>query len=280
MRSDCFHRFLNQNVSESCRFIKEYTNLRPKIAIILGSGLGEFCFHLKEHTIINSTAIPHYPKSTVVGHRGNLIFGKLHRIPVLVFQGRVHYYETGDIETVLYPIRVAHALKIKTLIITNAAGGINTNFKPGDLMLIKDHINLTFENPLRPSDHLRGSFNSNLPKILYDDCLQKVIKKVALRENINLKEGVYCGLKGPSYETSAEIQMLRFIGADAVGMSTVNEVFLAVELGIRVAGISCITNMSTGISRQKLSHREVTEVADKVKQTFCKLVECTIKNIG
>jgi purine-nucleoside phosphorylase len=193
-----------------------------------------------------------------------------------VFQGRVHYYETGKIASVLYPIYVAHRLGIRTLIVTNAAGGVNREFKPADLMLMTDQINLTFENPLGDPP-LVPRHRKNAP--LYDDGLQQIIRKTADKKNIVLRRGVYCGITGPSYETAAEVKMVRLFGGDAVGMSTVNEVTLAQSLGMRVAGISCITNLSTGISDQKLSHAEVTEVADRVKQVFAGLLRGVIEQL-
>ncbi|MBI4811093.1 MAG: purine-nucleoside phosphorylase, partial [Ignavibacteriales bacterium] len=247
-------------------FIRRQINIRPKIAIILGSGLGEFAESISKPIIIKTNTIPHYPCSTVEGHKGNLIFGRLKKVSTLIFQGRVHFYETGDINTVLYPIRVAASLGIKTMLITNAAGGINRSFKPGDLMLIKDQINLTFENSLT------NTRRHSIHEPLYDSSLQEIIRNVAHIKQIHLKEGIYCGIKGPSYETAAEVEMIQRMGADAVGMSTVNEVTLATALGIRVASISCITNLSTGILNQKLTHEEVTDVASMVRQTFSELV--------
>jgi purine-nucleoside phosphorylase len=243
------------------------------MAIILGSGLGEFAESLTFKKVIDTSDIPHYPVSTVEGHHGKLIFGKLHSTPLLAFQGRVHYYESGKLESVLYPIRVAHNLGIKTLIVTNAAGGVNMTFEAGDLMMISDQINLTFENPLV------GTRKRSRKQKLYDENFQDTILKIAAEKKIKLQRGVYCGVKGPSYETAAEIEMVRRLGGDAVGMSTVNEVSLAVALGIHVAGISCITNLATGILDLKLSHAEVTDVANKVKHTFAELLKGVIEKI-
>ena len=261
------------NLKQSVRFIRSKTSLRPKIAIIFGSGLGDFAEGLNTNTVIDSKTIPHYPKSTVEGHRGKLIFGKMGKTPIIGFQGRVHFYETGKLETVLYPILVAHQLGVKTLIVTNAAGGINSAMTPGDLMLITDQINLTFENAFKDSPTKKTS------KKVYDHKLNEIILKIAEKKSIELKQGVYCGLKGPSYETAAEIRMLKKIGADAVGMSTVNETSLAVSLGMRVAGISCITNLATGGSKEKLSHAEVTEVAQMAKQSFTELLAGLIEKL-
>lgn len=264
---------LSDQITKSIEIIRRQTTLHPKIAVVLGSGLGDFADALTKPTSINTSDIPHYPRSTVIGHQGRLVFGKLGSAPILAFQGRVHFYETGNLETVLYPIRIAHKLGIKTLIVTNAAGGVNRSFKPGDLMMITDQINLTFENPLGDSGLRRLNID------LYDKAIQKIIMQVATKKNLPLQSGVYCGVKGPSYETAAEVRMVGRIGGDAVGMSTINEVSLAVALGIRVAGISCITNLATGIGHEKLSHGEVTEVANRVKKSFTELLAGTIMAI-
>jgi len=260
-------------IEESVRAIRKQISDRPDIGIILGSGLGDFAKTLLLPKAMSTSDIPHYPRSTVVGHQGKLVFGKLGSTNLFVFQGRVHFYESGNLETILYPIRIAYALGIKTLIVTNAAGTLNADFIPGDLMMITDQVNFTFENPLRNVTRIF------LKKELYDKQLQNIIVDVSNKKSIPIQRGIYCGLKGPSYETAAEVRMAKHIGADAVGMSTVNEVSLAVALGLRVAGISCITNLSTGISKQKLSHEEVTEVDNRVKQSFTELLKGIIKRI-
>ncbi len=285
-----------KNIDESLRYIRAHVTARPHIAVVLGSGLGDFADTLHKTQSVETKNIPHYPRSTVIGHQGKLVFGNLERVPLLAFQGRVHFYETGTIETILYPIRIAHALGVKTLLVTNAAGGVSRKFKPGDLMLIEDQINLTFEKPgrglrfafwdLSCYDEPRkknpsGKFAINNPQFeIYDKSLQALILRTAKLTKTPLKSGVYMGVKGPSYETAAEIRMARDIGADAVGMSTVNEVSLAVTLGMRVAGISCITNLATGISKEKLSHAEVTEVANMAKKDFTALLQRVLKAIS
>ncbi|MBI5214262.1 MAG: purine-nucleoside phosphorylase [Ignavibacteriae bacterium] len=259
-------------LKESGSFIRSRTKAKPKVAIVLGSGLGDFADSLSNKIAIDTSSIPHYPVSTVEGHKGKLVFGRIGKTELLAFQGRVHFYETGTLNTILFPIQVARALGVKTLIVTNAAGGVNKQFNPGDLMLITDQINLTFESPLRgktPSKQIRSSF-------LYDVLLQEIIYKTALQHSLPLQRGVYCGVKGPSYETAAEIEMIRRIGADAVGMSTVNEVSLAHALGMKIAGISCITNYATGIKDLKLSHAEVTETANLAKKKFTLLLKSII----
>ncbi len=249
--------------------------MKPENGIVLGSGLGGFAEHLNIDTIIDTSEIPHYPKSTVEGHRGKLIFGKLGSKPILALQGRVHYYETGDLGTILYPIFLVNTIGVKKIIMTNAAGGVNRFFHPGDLMLIKDHINLTFENPLK------YSYNKNKQKInsIYDTNLIHKILDISKKINVTLREGVYVSVKGPSYETASEVEMVRRIGGDAVGMSTVNEATLARNLGMKVAGFSCITNYATGVTGAKLSHAEVTEVANMVKEKFTKLISGILKSI-
>lgn len=265
---------MSRQIIESVRFIRSRTSLTPSISIVLGSGLGDFAERLTQKIMVKTSMIPCYPRSTVQGHEGRIVIGHLHRVPLLVFQGRVHFYETGDLAAVLYPIRIAHALGAKILIITNAAGGINETLSPEDLMLITDQINLTFQRPMQGLRY--GMPNSEL----YDVRLQELIASVAKRRRILLQRGVYCGVGGPSYETAAEIRMISKIGGDVVGMSTVNEVSCAVRLGMKVAGISCITNLSTGISAARLSHKDVTEVANAVKQKFSELIEGTVRDIG
>lgn len=267
-------------ITESIKYISSRISTLPTVGIILGSGLGDFGTQVRSPITIATTEIPHYPVSTVHGHSGKLIFGTIETGGItsqqlLVFQGRVHFYESNSLSRVIYPIEVAAALGIKTLLITNAAGGINKNFVPGDLMLIKDYINLTFENPLigkaiKASERVTNYFDIDL---------MALAKMSALDQKIPIKEGVYCWTKGPSYETSSEIKMMERLGADAVGMSTVPEVMTAVHLGIKVLGISCITNLATGISPTKLSHAEVTETANLVKNNFTELVSRIIVNL-
>jgi purine-nucleoside phosphorylase len=261
-------------VAESVRFIREHTKLAPQIAVILGSGLGDFGDTLPERTEISTADIPHYPRSSVEGHKGRLVFAALSGIPILTFQGRIHFYETNDLEPVLYPVHVAHQLGIKTLLVTNAAGGINRSFNAGDLMIITDQINLTLARPLG----IQSRRPSHQP--IYTPSLIEHADAAGVASGIVLRRGVYAGLKGPSYETAAEIEMLTRLGADAVGMSTVFETSLAASLGMEVLGISCITNLATGISDSKLSHEEVTEVGSRVKVKFSRLLVEIIKRLG
>ncbi|MDE3058603.1 MAG: purine-nucleoside phosphorylase [Bacteroidota bacterium] len=285
---------LANQVSESVEFLRSKTSSRPAIGIVLGSGLGGFGDLLIEKTTVDTKTIPHYPRSSVPGHAGKIHFGKIPQsgIPysgiadgkkksaeLLVFQGRVHFYETNDLAQVVYPIDVAAALGIKKLIVTNAGGAINRQFAPGDLMFITDYLNMTFKNPLRGRNPKGASWNKTLRPAFSRAMLAKA--KDAARENgIPYKEGVYCWTKGPAYESAAEIQMIDKLGADAVGMSTVPEVIVAAEYGIEVLGISCITNLATGLSSEKLSHAEVTVVANRVKQNFTTLVSKIVFAIG
>ncbi|MEK7262936.1 MAG: purine-nucleoside phosphorylase [Bacteroidota bacterium] len=270
------------NIEQSVSFIKKQTTLLPKIAVVLGSGLGDFAENLSHKKIIDTHDIPNYPLSTVEGHKGKLIFGKQNSVSLLAFQGRVHFYESGNIEKTLYPIHVAHLLGIKTLLVTNAAGGINKNFSAGDLMLIADQINLTFQNPLF-ANTLLSAEKINIRATshpFYDNSLCSIAEKIALQEKIKLQKGVYVGVTGPTYETASEIQMFKKMGADAVGMSTVNEVALANYYGMKVVGFSCITNLATGISPTKLSHEEVTETGNRVKKIFAKLISTFIQELS
>lgn len=257
-------------LTESIRYIREHAQVSPAIGIVLGSGLGDFADSLPDKIEILTSRIPHYPQSSVEGHKGKLIFASLAGKQLLVFQGRVHFYESNSVNTVVYPIRVAHALGVRTLIVTNAAGAISRTFLPGDLMLITDQINLTGETV--PSD----SNQSRRSNTLYSKRLSQLTYKIAEAKGIALKSGVYVGLKGPSYETAAEIEMIHRIGGDAVGMSTVLEVSCAAQLGMEILGISCVTNLGTGISDAKLDHAEVTEVGNRVKKTFATLISSII----
>lgn len=265
-----------EKIKESVKYIKEKTNdFHPEVAIILGSGLGDLAEEFENKIKIKTRDIPNYPLPTVEGHAGNLVFGKLYDTNLLGFQGRIHFYESGKIENVIYPVLVAYELGAKILIVTNAAGGLNKNFKPGDLMVIVDHINFMFLNPLKIFSPNINRFN----KPAYDEKLRKIAIETGIELGLSLREGIYCGVLGPNYETPSEVQMLRKIGTDAVGMSTVPEVIVANYLGMRVLGISCITNYAAGISSTKLSHEEVTEVAQRVKNEFSLLIKETIKKI-
>jgi purine-nucleoside phosphorylase len=268
-----FMQNLEQKIQDSVATIRKVVPRNPKVGIVLGSGLGDFGDILNDRVAIKAGDIMHYPISSVPGHAGRLVFGTLsvdRKISqeLLAFQGRIHFYECNDIEKVIYPIQIAAALGIETLILTNAAGGINKAFRPGDLMLIRDFVNLTMENPLRGIAAPRSaSAQEGL-----DPNLLVLARRIAVESGIPIQEGVYCWTKGPSYESAAEIRMMSGVGADAVGMSTMPEVMIAAQHNIKVLGISCITNLATGLSTTKLDHQEVTDVANRVKANFTSLI--------
>jgi purine-nucleoside phosphorylase len=261
-------------LEKSLEYIKSKIQLRPTLALVLGSGLGDLVDAFSTSTILDTREIPGYPVATVEGHKGRLAFTTYSSVPIVVFQGRLHFYECGNLETVLFPIRVARGLGSEILIVTNAAGGITPGFEAGDLMLITDHLNLTGEESFQKMDE-KGRGNS-----LYDKRLTELIASVSSNKSIRLWSGIYGGVKGPSYETAAEVQMVRKLGADAVGMSTVLETSFAASLGMRVAGISCITNKATGIALDRLSHDEVTVAAKRARRDFGRLVLGVIEEIG
>jgi purine-nucleoside phosphorylase len=240
----------------------------PDRAIILGSGLGALTERMSERQVINYTDIPGFPRPTVVGHRGELVLGKLNGVAVMALAGRFHYYEGHPLDTVVLPARVFARLGVKTLMITNAAGGVNTNFAAGDLMLITDHLNLTGKNPLM-GDNL-DEFGTRFPDMsyVYTPALQVLARRVAKKNGLTLREGVYAWMSGPSYETPAEVRMLRVLGADAVGMSTAPEAIAAAHSGMQVVGVSLITNMAAGVLNQALTHAEVTAAADEAAPRF------------
>ena len=252
---------------------------------MLGSGLGDFASQLANPIEVPASTIPFYPTSTVEGHQGRLVFGTLksdgrESLPLLVFKGRVHFYESGDLDSTTYPVRIAHSLGARVLLATNAAGGINPSFSEGDLMLIEDFIDFSFLNPqFQVQSHTTTRFHTTSGRCL-DTGLSKIIMDSGNGLGINLQRGSYCYLRGPSYETKAEIEMLRRIGADAVGMSTVPEIITAASLSMRVAAISLISNLAAGLSDERLSHKEVAETASRVKQVFSALLTETILGIS
>lgn len=267
------------HIAEVQAYIASKTDAKPEIGLILGSGLGVLADEIENPTVIPYGDIPHFPVSTVEGHKGQLVIGTLEDKPVVAMQGRFHYYEGHGLEAVTFPVRVMKAIGVDKIIVTNAAGGVNESYRPGDLMLIKDHINLTGQNPLiGPNDQEMGVRFPDMSTAYCPD-LRAIARNAAEQNGIQVQEGVYVGMLGPSYETPAEIRMLRILGGDAVGMSTVPEVIVARHAGIRVLGISCISNMAAGILPQPLSHDEVMETAEKVKHTFLTLVKAVIKKM-
>jgi purine-nucleoside phosphorylase len=264
---------LADHLAESAAVVRRLVPFSPEVTLVLGSGLGDFADRIPDPLALQSDQIPHYPNSTVEGHRGRLVFGTLHGTRLLVLQGRVHFFETGNVGLVTYPLLLAHALGAKTLVLTNAAGGVNRAFLPGDLMLITDIINLTNETASGPAA-LR-------PKAeIFDPVLARMAIATSEELAIRLHSGVYAGVKGPSYETAAEVEMIHRLGGDAVGMSTVLEAGLARSMGMRVLGISCITNQATGLTTAPLNHIEVSEVGQRVKVSFGHLIEGVIRRYG
>ncbi|GED66583.1 purine nucleoside phosphorylase [Brevibacillus reuszeri] len=260
------------NFHEAVAYIEPKLAEKPTIGLVLGSGLGVLADEIENPVIIPYHEIPGFTVSTVVGHKGQLVIGKLQGKQVVAMQGRFHFYEGHGLDAVVFPIRVMKLLGVETIIVTNAAGGINQSYNPGDLMLISDHLNLTFRNPLiGANDDEMGARFPDMSEA-YSKELRQLAKSVAAEQGIELREGVYAGLLGPSYETPAEIRMLRTLGGDAVGMSTVPEVIVARHMKVNVLGISCISNMAAGILEQPLSHDEVMETTEKVKTQFLALV--------
>lgn len=267
-----------QKVSEASEYLKSRGVEEPEVALILGSGLGELADEAEDKVEIPYEDIPSFPVSTVPGHAGQLVYGTLGGKRVIAMQGRFHFYEGYSMKEVTFPVRVMKNLGVHSLLVTNAAGGVNESFIPGDLMIINDHINMVGSNPLLgPNEDELGERFVDMSNA-YDRDYQRVIKDVAEKQNVNIKEGVYFGLSGPTYETPAEIRMIRTLGGDAVGMSTVAEVIAARHSGLKVAGISCITNLAAGM-QETLTHKEVVETTSRVKDQFKKLVKGVISTI-
>lgn len=259
-------------IQEAADYIRAKSGIRPEIGLILGSGLGILADLIQDGISIPYQDIPHFPVSTVEGHEGELLLGTIEGRAVVMMKGRFHMYEGYGPQLTAFPVRVMKQLGIQSLLVTNAAGGVNTSYEAGDLMVISDHLNLTGQNPLiGPNDAGLGVRFPDMSKA-YSRRLREIAKQTANQQGFSLQEGVYAGLLGPNYETPAEIVMLRTLGADAVGMSTVSEVIVARHAGIEVLGFSCITNMAAGILDQPLSHGEVMETAEKVREQFLKLV--------
>ncbi len=244
----------------------------PVLAIVLGSGLGGLAARLENPAAIAFGDVPGFSAATVAGHAGRLIVGRLAGRPVVALAGRFHMYEGHAAAQAGFPVRVLHALGARTLFVSNAAGGINAAFTPGDLMIVTDHLNLMFRNPL-VGTVVAGDLRFPDMSEPYDRALASLLREIGTSIGITMREGVYCGLLGPTYETPAEVRMLRVLGADAVGMSTVPEVVVARAMGMRVAGVSCITNLASGVSPTPLSHAEVIETTTRVASQFETLIE-------
>jgi purine-nucleoside phosphorylase len=271
---------LYERAEHATRIIRSRISVEPRIAVVLGSGLGGFADDFEEPVAIPYEDIPGFVRSTAQGHAGRLVIGKVDNVPVLAMQGRVHYYEGYSLEEVTFPVRTFGLLGVKTLILTNAAGGINVQLAQGALMVISDHLNLMGVNPLRGTNDER--FGPRFPDMttVYSPELQELVVEEAKAINVEVRRGRYGALSGPSYETPAEINMLRNLGADAVGMSTVPEAIVARHMGVEVLGISCITNMAAGISDEPINHEEVMATGDRVRVTFTELLQRVIAAIN
>lgn len=269
-----------EKLQNCLKSVREKTDFVPEAALILGSGLGGYAEEIQVTATIDYKDIEGFPVSTVSGHKGRFIFGYVNKVPVVIMQGRVHFYEGYPMTDVVLPTRLMGLLGARTLFLTNASGGMNKGFKPGDFMLIKDHIASFVPSPLIGAniDELGPRFPDMSD--IYRKELQQMIKEAAKEEGIELKEGVYMQLSGPAYESPSEVQMCRILGADAVGMSTACEALAANHMGMKVCGISCITNMACGISEQPLSHVEVQETADRVAPLFKRLITASITKIA
>lgn len=266
-------------IQDTLDYLDTYTDgFKPEIGIVLGSGLGDLADEYNDICIPYSK-IPNFAKSNVEGHKGNFVFAEIEGRKVVMMQGRNHYYEGHSMQEITYPIKVMKELGVKTVILTNAAGAVNKSFRPGDLMVITDHINFMGANPLvGPNDERFGTRFPDMSEV-YNRNLVKIVDAAGRLLKIDLKHGVYFATSGPSYETPAEIRMARYMGADAAGMSTVPEAIVANYCGMKVIGISCITNYASGVSTKKLAHEEVIETANKVKSKFKELILLLLKNI-
>ncbi len=263
-------------IFEAADYIRSKSNIKPKIGIVLGSGLGIYVDQIQNKQIIPYQDIPHFKRTSVEGHEGRLILGEVHGVPVAALQGRIHSYEGHPMEEIVLPVRTLAALGIEMLFLSNASGGVNLDFHPGDLVSITDHINLSGRNALVGPN--LAELGPRFPDMseAYSSELNAVMKEVAQRHGVNMKDGVYCSVLGPTYETPAEIRMIRILGGDMVGMSTVPEVIAANHMGVKVAGVACITNYAAGIKQEKLSHADVKDVAEKAMVGFATILTETI----
>lgn len=271
---------LYERAEHAARTIRVRLTTEPRIAIVLGSGLGGFADDFEEAVRIPYEEIPGFPRSTAEGHAGRLVVGNVDSVPVLAMQGRVHYYEGYSLEEVTFPVRTFKLLGIKTLVLTNASGGINVQLTQGALMVLSDHLNLMGDNPLRgPNDERFGPRFPDMSGV-YSPELQELVVEEAKAIGVEVRRGIYGGLPGPSYETPAEIHLLRALGADAVGMSTVPEAIVARHMALEVLGISCITNMAAGIGDEPINHAEVMATGDRVRGTFTQLLRRVVGRIN
>ncbi len=254
---------LIEELSAAARFVQSRSPLRPILGVVLGSGLGAFARSLESSVAIPYGDIPHFPRTTVAGHKGELVLGVAGGVDLAVMSGRPHHYEGYSLSKVVFPIRVLRRMGVRTLIVTNAAGAVNASYRPGDVMVIEDHINLMGANAAAgPNEETLGPRFFDMGDA-YDPRLREIAERACRGAGVTARVGVYVAFSGPSYETPAEIRMARALGGDAVGMSTVPEVTVARHMGMRVLGLSCITNMAAGIQRQKLDHGEVLEIGER-----------------
>ena len=270
---------LYERVEHAARTVRARCHQEPRVALVLGSGLGAFADDLQDSQAVAYEEIPGFARSTVEGHAGRLVLGSIESVPVLAMQGRFHYYEGYSFEEVTFPIRTFGLLGIKSLVLTNAAGGINVGLDQGALMVINDHLNLMGVNPLRgPNDERFGPRFPDMSEVYARD-YQEIAVEEARNMNLELRRGIYAALTGPSYETPAEIRLLRTLGADAVGMSTVPEAIIARQIGMKVLGLSCITNMAAGVLGEPINHEEVVETGARVHETFKELLRRVIPRL-
>ena len=271
---------LYDRAEKAARAIRARANLKPSVAVVLGSGLGAFADELTDATSIAYQDIPGFARTTVEGHTGALVIGKASGVALAAMQGRFHFYEGYSLEEVTFPIRVLKLLGVNTLVLTNAAGALNVEFVPGSLMVISDHINLLGSNPLiGPNDDRFGPRFPDLTAV-YAPELQSVVIDEARGMDLQMRRGVYAALSGPSYETPAEIHMVRTLGADAVGMSTVPEAIVARHMNMQVVGISCITNLAAGVSSRPIDHSQVMAIGERVREQFTELLRRVIKRLA
>jgi purine-nucleoside phosphorylase len=259
-------------LDEAAAFVRARTALLPTVGVVLGSGLGAFADALAEAVSVPFASIPHFPASTVAGHGGALVLGRSGSVPVAVMKGRVHHYEGYALADVVFPVRVLGRLGVKTLVVTNAAGAVNALYRPGELMVIEDHVNLLGNPLVGPNEDALGPRFPDMSEA-YDRALRDAAQRASGEAGVVCHRGVYVAMSGPSYETPAEIRMVRALGADAVGMSTVPEVIAARHMGLRVVGLSCLTNMAAGILEKKLDHREVLETGERVKAALLDVLD-------
>lgn len=269
-----------EKLDEALAFVKSKTKVQPRLGVVLGSGLASLANNVEKPVALSFQDIPHFSSTKVEGHPGKLIIGEMEGCPVAVLQGRFHYYEGHSMESVMFPTRLLCKWGVRAMLLTNAAGGLLEGMKPGDFMVIRDHLNFFGENPLR--GHNVDALGPRFPDMsdAYDSGLSEILVQSFKKNKVKCFEGVYCGLSGPTFETPAEIRAYKLLGSGAVGMSTVPETIAARHMGIKVAGVSCITNLGAGLSKEKISHDDVKDVAKLVEKTFSVTMADAIKEFG